>query len=383
MKPTEQDIQAELDRHGLGFELGNYRSDDGSFYLRHATCEYKIHAKLSERSFEIWTLDGMGLLREFDFDDVTSDRIVDVKPPTITVNASHWVSALALCRDLVRLITGEQVEQTLEEKVREIASKAKMDISYIHDDEVSLCNTVHQYWIKADRVTYNTPKGSHVDKTITGYYDDFGNYRHEFKAIAALLTEQPEQTLEEAVRGHLSGVNHESLKVSEDKVSFFERDELNNRTLYLITDGKICFEDGDWNELPPEKFLAEFGDEPNINLALLEIAALLSTRSTKPSYSDLEQRVEELGRELRDQREQYIQQGSVEGQKLEQAQNRITDLEAQLQDYISPADHEADMQEWREAFDELCRKHKEQSKKAKKYREWFHREYAKNAEASQ
>lgn len=92
-------------------------------------------------------------------------------------------------------ITGEQVEQSLEEKVRDIAAASGLIVAYVHDDEVSISSSSLQYWVTSTHVRTNS-----TQLTIKDYCDNDGKYSDEFNAIAALLTAQPEseQTLEEA-----------------------------------------------------------------------------------------------------------------------------------------------------------------------------------------
>lgn len=298
MKPTEADIQAELIE---GWEIDEYFSPvKNKLRIRKDTLKIAFY----DFTFEIALNDSerSGTLRFFSFESFITGNY-GLSAISQHYEPEEWQRIITMCERIVRLITGEQVEQSLEEKVREILHdvNVKPEITYIHDDEVSVCNRHHQYWIRADKVTYSNPNGEQREQTHQAYAVS-GLYHKEFKAIAALL----------------------------------------------------------------------------------------ATRSTKPSYSDLEQRVEELeaklkscerkyrGRmqELQQVREDYTNCSSVYGQKIEK-------LQEQLDGAVSEADHEREMEAWKTAFEAQRADLLKHIGLSKQYENWWKSEYAKNAEASQ
>jgi len=184
----------------------------------------------------------------------------------------------------------------LEEKVREILKDPReisvTRIIYVKPDEVSFCNNWHQYWVTADKVVYSLPCGGGAEKTIPEYTADYGNYRKEVKAIAALLT--PPEPTTESLLGEI-----EKLKES-----------------------------------------CEFANKRN----------------------------DELREKVAQQREDYINSSSVYEQKIEA-------LRDQLDNSVSEADHEREMQDWQSAFETVTKERDEARKEAERFKQAFFREY--------
>lgn len=192
-------------------------------------------------------------------------------------------------------ITGEQVEQTLEEKVREILEPLGLAVAYVHDDEVSVCNKLHQFWITSTHIRWASE-----EKTIEEYHDFDGYYRDEFEHVSKLLTAQPEseQTLEEAVGGWLEDVDNDWFEIKPDHVLVHFSSRTDRIDCDHVSDSdRNC----KWHvsTLDHSRYVA------NYVKAIRNIAAALSTRSTKPSYSELEIKYEGRLKELRQVQEDY------------------------------------------------------------------------------
>ncbi len=292
MIPTEADIQAELiEGWEILYEGAGAITNGGWMCISKCTLEVTVYngpaqkVKFAKADHEI----------DIKFPDFLTGNY-DLSAISQHYSPEEWQRIISMCERIVRLITGDYPVKTLEEKVREILEPLGIRISdlKVSDQRAEFHAGVIRYSITSDTITREG-----YEFTLNEYKESRLNedFRQCLPKVAALLTpsDQPEQTLEEAVRGHLSGMKYRSLNVREDRVCFFELTEFDRPTLYLIEKDKICFEDEDeWKEYPPAEFLSKYGDGPEINRVPLEIAALLSTRSTKPSYSDLEQRVEEL-----------------------------------------------------------------------------------------
>lgn len=301
-------------------------------------------------------------------------------------NEKYWKPIITMCESIVRLITGEQVEQTLEEKVRELTSWFSPSELTIGKNEVNFKTAIAQY-----KVTNTLVGERSLGDGASWTYFNVGTYKRAgvgerlwktLESIAALLTEQPEQTLEEAVRGifkrwEVREPDEMSCYHNRVKVKY-----LNTRvTIYhdCASHGGNCF--------PFDVLIGRCGFSHELIAAFKDIAAELKDRSTsKPTYEFLEQRVEELEKE-----NQTLREFNKENQKLldyadthlgevDRLGQKIVDLEAQLQDYISPADHEAEIKKLNALVCELDKDRLAAVDAASRNLSWFHREYAKNAE---
>lgn len=322
---------------------------------------------------------------------------------------SEWSAIIGMCRSIVRLIAGEkQPEKSLKEQASEMLGT----LPGVNGIEVS--PTVITFFAGAAKreivttgVIDHDPFTGACKHTEFDVYDP--EYREAYKAAAALLTPEstPEKSLEEKVRGWIDDertfvgdkitVEPHQVKIVTDQYTA----TITEDCVYEDLDRTVCFvgdlNKGDWNKSVQELFR--------------NIAAELKTHLPSPTYTELEQRVRELEkdsdiwkglayteetradraeekyelakRELSELRESHIQQGSVEGHKIEKLQGRITELEAQLQDYVSPADHEREMRNNEELLAIITKQRDDCNAQAKQYLSWFHREYAKNAGVSQ
>lgn len=214
------------------------------------------------------------------------------------------------------------------------------------------------------------------------------------ESIVRLIT--GEQTLEETVRGHLAKITNcqiELVSCNYDKVEFISQssDKLKTRHLNTVSKDYIysCGTEYTVQEFKESNCYSSWIE------ALIPIAEELRSinrkpvsRSTKPSYSDLEQRVEELEKEnktLKDfnkENQKLLDYADTHLGEVDRLGQKIVDLEAQLQDYISPADHEAEMANCDSLLAKVTLERDQARKDSALHLSWFHREYAKNAEAS-
>lgn len=457
MKPTEQDIQAELDQYGLdGWSITKQYDHHENFYFwiekSDGTGVYLFNIN---KSIDFGIEDN-DLYLSVNYTDFLTGNY-DLSAISQHYDPEEWQRIITMCERIVRLITGEQ---TLEEKQESLPFNEWVhiilqshEVEQSDDEYEKTCITEDGFArIYASELviviqpeeevmhisTLDPPKSFTHDlcewdeMSVLEFPAPDLDYilwtdhlkRALFEIIEtleadALLTpsDQPEQTLEEAVRGILEPLKrYTKITIShihDDEVSFCSTSHQ-----YWITSDKVIYSRADGNV---EKTIAEYVQSGLYVAEFKEIAALLSTRSTKPSYSDLVQRVEELeeGKALlikdceiwkrkhdeldvayshvdemleeslicidaRDSQVENLKSANRQwADRLREETKRITDLEAQLQDYISPADHEAEKEKWRTAFDTANEKYKRQCDDARFYMEAFHREYAKNAEASQ
>ena len=402
MKPTEADIQAEMIEGWEilnGFNFGTKQGAGGWVDIRHTKTPLKV--TFYENFKKIEFSDGL------DDSGATIDAVnfltgnYDLSSISQHYDPEEWQRIITMCKSIVRLITGEQVEQTLEEKVREIKFH-ELEYEEITEECVNLVSGGLRYWIYSDKVglQYLSDDSDRPSfRPIDEYCKTAFGFGEKFQAIAALLTEQPEQTLEEAVRGWLEDVDNDWFEIKPDHVLVHFSSRTDRIDCDHVSDGNCKWH---VSTLDHSRYVA------NYVKAIRNIAAALSTRSTKPSYSDLEQRVEELEKyiasdyckencELREEidslNESYEQIAETKTRvldaleatqaELKEKKSRITDLEAQLQDYISLADHEAEVQKWVAYCDSETKDHQKTRADLIKYRKWWESEYAKNAEASQ
>ena len=183
---------------------------------------------------------------------------------------------------------------------------------------------------------------------------------------------------EEKVREILKGAaDLLELKVTDNSVEFL--DDSKPPIRYFVTSTEISYEPHNEpkcrNTFTVREYQNTYGEIPEINTVLPKIAALLSPQT---ETERLEERVRELEAKLRDERESYLQCSSVEGQKREALDNRVAELEDQLDNAISNADHEVEMEKWESAFEIVQKERDEARKERDVYRQWFEREYALN-----
>ena len=249
MKPTEADIQAEMIEGWEilnGFNFGTKQGAGGWVDIRHTKTPLKV--TFYENFKKIEFSDGL------DDSGATIDAVnfltgnYDLSSISQHYDPEEWQRIITMCKSIVRLITGEQVEQTLEEKVREILEPIGSRISdlKVSDQRVEFHAGVNRYSITSDTITRE------------GY---------EFT-----LNEYKESRLNE--------------------------------------DFRQC---------------------------LPKVAAELSTRSTKPSYSDLEQRVDELEKgAIRYEERIVTHAGTIK--TLEKDVERLERENASLLDKFGPID---------------------------------------------
>lgn len=368
MKPTEADIQAELIE---GWEIDEYFSPvKNKLRIRKDTLKIAFY----DFTFEIALNDSerSGTLRFFSFESFITGNY-GLSAISQHYEPEEWQRIITMCERIVRLITGEQVEQSLEEKVREILEPLGLTEIAVEPSVITCVSG----WAKREIVS--TGVISHHPMNGSCRHEEFSSfdskYADAYRKVAALLTAEPEseQTLEEAVRGEIMRWNiikPAILDVFEDHVILdYQHTEYKVFDNCLVVDG----ETGEFDQISKKKRLTHEFTE-----CMKSIAALLSTRSTKPSYSDLEQRVEELEK-LVD--EEHRKAKDFHRDSITKS-DRITDLEAQLQDYISPADHEREMANCDSLLAKVTLERDQARKDSALHLSWFHREYAKNAEAS-
>jgi len=310
MKPTEQDIQAELDRHGLGWEIVEWfapNESDGLRFVRlgKSNLEAVFYTKISFDNMNVKHFDCHDDLDiEIQYTDFLTGNY-DLSAISQHYEPEEWQRIISMCERIVRLITGEQ---TLEEAV--------------NDEIAAIVET---------------------DKGIESFELD--------KSGVLLLTKN---------NAGLNGQKHE----------------------FAITPRSVNYRisSGPWKYNTLLDYLCEHPSEEWTH-TVLQLAREVQRQTQSPSYSDLEQRVEELEKEagrLNEDLDTAVATISRMGKQVEGWQDecgnksdRITDLEAQLQDYISPADHEREISEWETAFEAERKNRMDQTRLATKYREWF------------
>lgn len=286
MKPTEQDIQAELDRHGLGRATFTRQSDSLTLYFENSTVWFDMFGKFVEVTI------GSNTPVRYPFDQF-GRKLGHKSCPNTT---GWWGKHVSVLRSIWRLITGEQVEQSLEEKVREILEPLGVNEFDFKPDCVSFQLIASGRKIYRDSYVTINERGEEQSYPLDNVPIASG-WRSRVKQVAALLTEQPEQTLEEAVRGIL-GSNNSSRVTIPNFVSYTTECVVlrfgSGSTETVFNDATVQLNNGPRVEIEKYNVYEEYKS------VLLAIAALLATRSTKPSYSDLEQRVEELEEQVAD-----------------------------------------------------------------------------------
>jgi len=388
MKPTEQDIQAELIE---GWEISekspSFTFEEGGYFT------IENYSKLGITFFPRYgkTIDfAKSEIRRIaiDFPDFLAGNY-DLSAISQHYEPEEWQRIISMCERIVRLITGEQ--QTLEEKVREIIESGKgyvkPYVKHAGKDRVELVyssgGSSPNLIVYPDGV-FSWATNKKAPLSDSGYIPEFVQC---LESIAALLTpsDQPEQTLEEAVRGWVDRLEYmPAYTVNDDHVVI----KYDPKGTYKIYSDRVLVEDGPGTG---DYTLKEFSDDTfNEDLceAVRNISAELSKRSTaKPSYEELVERVAELEQELKScetkyrgrmqelqqVREDYTNCSSVYGQKIEK-------LQEQLDGAVSEADHEAEMRNNRELLAIITKQRDDCNAQAKQYLSWFHREYAKNAE---
>ena len=301
MNVTEQDIQAELiDGWSIvGQSVPAPNNDGGWFDIGVDDCRITFYLNITDIEFNY-----KEECIEADYTDFLTGNY-DLSAISQHYELDEWQRIITMCERIVRLITGdyetglddtpEQVEQTLEEKVREILEPlgeiTEITISHVRDDEVSLCNKVHQYWITSDKVIYSREDGN-VEKTLAEYAES-GLYVPEFKAIAALLTEQPEQTLEEAVKRHVAIVGGAKVVSVDEKNSVaYVRYA---RYKYAITpDLVFLLDQEEYPQATPVKEYHKKAISETWRDGVEGIAAEPSKHFTKPSREELSEKVAQL-----------------------------------------------------------------------------------------
>lgn len=305
MKPTEQDIQAELiDGWEITGRAFHHSIENGGFFEISGERLRVTFYQSTGKYLTIRKIDGEKVRTTFP-EFLTGNY--DLSAISKHYDPEEWQRIISMCERIVRLITGEQ---TLEEKVREILEPFTdgTHAESVEPDKVviSRFRGEQKYHITHDHITRfsdNINENSRIDYKLDEYRErNCSQLGLAYLSIAALLTpsDQPEQTLEEAVRGHLKGITYDDLFVSDDIVCF---DRYNNHDpIQYVISKEWAFSGvaGDLKKTDPREDVTGREGFDGIHLAVHNIAALLSARSTKPSYSDLEQRVEELeeGRQL-------------------------------------------------------------------------------------
>lgn len=274
------------------------------------------------------------------------------------------------------------------------------------------------YWIDSDAVEFgpvNHPRGGkETSRNTHEQYYSKGNLNGEEwgEAVKRIIAEikkrqsTPEKSLEEKVRVLIESERTfigDKITVEPHQVLI----QVGDRTITITKDSVHDSTDDETDRIAG---LTGSGWDRTVQELFRNIAAELKKHQPSPTYTELEQRVRELEkdsdiwkglayteetragraeekyelakRELSELRESHIQQGSVEGHKIEKLQGRITELEAQLQDYVSPADHEREMRNNEELLAIITKQRDDCNAQAKQYLSWFHSEYAKNAGVS-
>lgn len=331
MKPTEADIQAELDRHGMGFVVTE------TFSNSHTVLWYQIESE--NLHCQVLFFESYFKITDTESGEFIKFPISSKIEPNdeVLCHLPDKKEIFDLCRSIVRLITGEQVEQTLEEKVREWSKGLEGFYEYsTHDDHVEVRVVDLHYWIYPDRIQWAAVKDKHYGPTYTAEIKTYGIPNDPWvifakKVAAALLTEQPEQTLEEAVRGILKPCG----KLT---VSYIRDDEVSLSSpvhQYWITAESVTYSTGDRGEI--HSSVTEYARNGIYKSEFKAIASLLSTRSTKPSYSDLEQRVDELEKgAIRYEERIVTHAGTIK--TLEKDVERLERENASLLDKFGPID---------------------------------------------
>lgn len=410
MKPTEADIQAELIE---GWEITG-KSDVAKFeeggWFDISSGSLKLGFLPNLMKFNIY-FKTVNAKHEFDlmFKDFLTGNY-DLSAISQHYEPEEWQRIITMCERIVRLITGEQVEQSLEEKVREIERKAKAILESFPEpcltfgsadcDYIEFTSRYQRYWVRRNLVIKRSKNKSATEEvnqefTLDEFMRTENPYRDVIKTLEAILTAQPEseQTLEEEI-----------ISVLEKHKKGYAKFWLTEHVLKInFNASTVVLGDGGWDRVKignnPEKTFSRaglkrqienkingnalgwWGNHSPIIQELIELleAPEFTPDHSKPSYSDLEQWVEELEK-LVD--EEHRKAKDFHRDSIAKSY-RITDLEAQLQDYISPADHEREMEAWKTAFEAQRADLLKHIGLSKQYENWWKSEYAKNAEASQ
>jgi len=336
MKPTEQDIQAELIEGWLITDQSASASieDGGWFDIGKGYCRIAFYRNFTDIEFNY-----KDECNEANYTDFLTGNY-DLSAISQHYEPEEWQRIISMCERIVRIITGEQ---TLEEKVREILEPlgTNIDIVSCSHSCVEIKGTTTRFKVFQDRIE-TTFRGDDETETIAEYQENklhVCEWRKALPSIAALLTpsDQPEQTLEDAVKGWLENVDNDGFEIKPDHVLVHFRGRTDRIECDHISDGNHHL---NWHvsTLDHSRYSASYVK------AIRNIAAELSKRYAKPSYSDLEQRVEELETELIQQKREtdlFREQSDKFDRENIEYFNRIRELErenASLLEKFGPID---------------------------------------------
>lgn len=145
---------------------------------------------------------------------------------------------------------------------------------------------------------------------------------------------------EEKVREILKGAaDLLELKVTDNSVEFL--DDSKPPIRYFVTSTEISYEPHNEpkcrNTFTIREYQDTYGEIPEINTVLPKIAALLSPQTET-------ERLEERVRELEKKYDETLSAFDTRGESIKTLQTRNQELEAQLQDHVSKADHEREVE---------------------------------------
>jgi len=328
MKPTEQDIQAELIEGWVITDQSVSASieDGGWFDIGKGYCRIAFYRNFTDIEFNY-----KEECYEAGYTDFLTNNY-DLSAISQHYEPEEWQRIISMCERIVRLITGEQktelVEASLKDKICAILYSHDIDQS---DDEIEkTCITedgfariyaagflsiviqpedevMHISTLTSDPKTlsHGLPVWENMDafdfpNGSIGYVWWLDHLKPALFEIAEMLESSGEQTLEEAVRGMLPDCA-ELIDADSDPIEIRCGEYHLKVSRELIWWRQIAGEIAtEWQMCSINSFRELINKDLYDKLPRIaaEISKHQSTRSTKPSYSDLEQRVEELEKEV-------------------------------------------------------------------------------------
>lgn len=307
---------------------------------------------------------------------------------------SEWSAIIGMCESIVRLITGEkQPEKSLEEQIISVLEKHKkgyakfwltenvLEIRFNSSAVILGASAIDRVRIgnNPEQAYYRFELKEKLENKINGSARGWwGNHAPVILEIIELL-ESPESTPEKSLEEKVRVLIESERTFIGDKITVEPHQVLIQVGDRTITITKDSVHDTTGDETDCITKLTGSSWNKSVQELFRNIAAELKKHQPSPTYTDLEQRVRELEKladDLKAANSKWVEHSKKKS-------DRITELEAKLQDYVSPADHEREMRNNEELLAIITKQRDDCNAQAKQYLSWFHSEYAKNAGVSQ